>query len=397
MPAADSQDVVIVGTVRTPIGDFGGALRDIPAQELARLVFVEVLRRTGIAPEDIDEVIVGCAGQASDAPNIARVASLMAGIPKEVPGFTVQRNCASGIQAITSACQAIQAKDAEVCLVAGAESMSNIPYVLRGARFGWRLRHAQATDAVWEGLTDPVVDQIMGRTAENLAEMYGIGRQEQDEFAVESHRRAFRATREGRFREEMLPVSAPNRYGPPETVTQDECVKSNLTVQKLALYPPMFKEGGTVTAGNACSLSDGAAGALLMTAEKARRLGLEPEAYVRAYAYAGVGPEVMGLGPTKAVPLALTKAGLSLADIDLVELNEAFAAQYLAVERELSLNREITNVNGGGIALGHPVGCTGLRIVTTLLHEMRRRGASLGLATLCVGGGQGAAVVVERR
>ena len=391
------RDVVIVGSVRTPIGDFGGALREITAQELAKLIFGEVLRRGKLPPEEIDEVIVGCAGQASDAPNLARVAALMAGIPREVPGFTVQRNCASGFQALTSACQAIKAGDAEICLVAGVESMSNFPYVLRGARFGWRLRHAQAIDTIWEGLTDPIVDQIMGRTAENLAEVYRISRQEQDEFAVESHRRAFRATREGRFREEILPVAAPTRFGPPETVSQDECIKSSLTVQKLALYPPMFKEGGTVTAGNACSISDGAAGAIVLSAERARSLGLEPQGYIRAYAYAGVGPEVMGVGPVKAVPMALEKAGLSLADIELIELNEAFAAQYLAVERELSLDREITNVNGGGIALGHPVGCTGMRIITTLLHEMKRRGLSLGLATLCVGGGQGGAVVVERR
>lgn len=391
------EDVVIAGATRTAIGDFGGALREVPAHRLASLVLAEALRRAGVAGDAVDEVIVGCVAQSSDAPNLGRVAALLAGLPVGVPGFTVARNCASGLQAITSACQAIRAGDGDVYLVGGVESMSTVPYVLRGARFGWRLRHAQAIDGLWEGLTDPIVDQLMGRTAENLVEMYGISRQEQDEFAVESHRRAFRATREGRFRAEILPVEVPKPHGPPEVFAQDECVKANLSVQKLALYPTVFKEGGTITPGNASAISDGAAAMVVLSERRARELGVAPQAYVRSYAYAALGPEVMGLGPARAMPIALRKAGLQLADLDLLEVNEAFAAQYLAVEREVRMDRERTNVNGGAIALGHPVGCTGARLIVTLVHEMARRDVALGLATMCVGGGQGGAIILERR
>ncbi len=391
------ENVVIAGAVRTAIGDLGGALRDVPAHKLMSPLLAEALRRAGVPAAAVDEVIVGCVGQGSEAPNIGRVAALLAGLPQEVPGFTVARNCASGLQAITSACQAIRAGDGEVYLVGGVESMSTAPYVLRGARFGWRLRHAQAIDSLWEGLTDPVADQLMGRTAENLAEMCGISRQEQDEFAVESHRRAFRAVREGRFRAEILPFTVPKGHGPPEVFSQDECVKANLSLQKLALYPAVFKEGGTVTSGNSCAISDGAAAMVVLSEKRATSLGVRPQAFVRSYAYAALAPEIMGLGPAHAVPRALAKAGLTLGDLDLLEVNEAFAAQYLAVERELGLDREKVNVNGGAIALGHPVGCTGARLVVTLIHELARQDLALGLATMCVGGGQGGAIVLERR
>ena len=398
------EEVVIVGGVRTAIGSHGGAFRTITAQELAKIVMEEVLRQTGVQPEAIDDVIFGCIGQSSDAPNIARVAALMAGIPDSVPGFTVQRNCASGMQAITSAFQAIQAGDGEIFLVGGTESMSTAPYIVRGARWGLKLRHTTFVDTLWEGLTDPICNQIMGRTAENLAEMYGISREEQDAFAVNSHKKAFMATRMGKFREEIVPVTVTKKVAGQEVaredIVQDECINPALTVQKAALYPTVFKENGTVTPANACPISDGAAALIVMTAKKAQALGLKPWAYIRAYAYAGVPPHIMGIGPAKAVPKALAKAGLKLADIDLIELNEAFAAQSLSVGRELEKEGwdwNKVNVNGGAIALGHPVGCTGARIVVTLLKEMMRRDVQFGLATLCVGGGQGGALIVERR
>jgi len=398
------REVVIVGGVRTPIGSHGGAFRTVTAQELARIVMVEVLRQTGLQPGIIDDVILGCIGQGSDAPNIARVAALMAGVPDTVPGYTVQRNCASGLQAITSAFQAIQAGDGEVFLVGGTESMSTAPYVVRGARWGLKLRHTTFIDTLWEGLTDPICNQIMGRTAENLAEMYHISREEQDTFAVNSHKKAFMATRMGKFREEIVPVPVVKKVAGQEVareeITQDECINPALTVQKAALYPTVFKENGTVTPANACPISDGAAALVVMTADKARELGLTPWASIRSYAYAGVPPEIMGIGPAKAVPKALARAGLKLTDIELIELNEAFAAQSLAVGKELEKDGwdwNKVNVNGGALALGHPVGCSGARIVITLLKEMARRNLHLGLATMCVGGGQGGAIVVERR
>ena len=398
------KEVVIAGGARTPIGRHGGAFKDLTAQDLATRVIKEVLKRTEIDPAIIDEVILGCIGQSSDAPNIGRVAALMAGIPHEVPGYTVQRNCAAGQQAITSAFQAIQAGDGEVFLCGGVESMSTAPYLVRGARWGLKLRHTQFIDSLWEGLTDPVCGQVMGHTAENLAEMYGISRQAQDEFAVQSHKKAFMATRVGKFRDEIVAVEVKKRVAGQEVasefITQDECINAGLTVQKAALYPTVFKEGGSVTPANACPISDGAAACLVMTADKASELGLEPMAYVRGYGYAGVDPAIMGIGPAYAVPRALKKAGLKLTDMQLIELNEAFAAQALAVGKELEKdgwNWEIVNVNGGAIALGHPVGCTGCRIVLTLLYEMQKRDLTLGLATECVGGGQGGAIVLERK
>nr|MBC7245160.1 thiolase family protein [Chloroflexota bacterium] len=398
------KEVVIVGGVRTPIGRHGGGLKDITAQDLAARVIKEVLNRTKLDPALIDDVIFGCCGQLSDAPNLGRVAALMAGIPKEVPGYTVQRNCASGQVAITNAFQAIQAEDGEIFMCGGTESMSNAPYMVRGARWGLKLRHTTFIDSLWEGLTDPICNQIMGRTAENLAEMYHISRQEQDEYAVQSHKKAFMATRTGRFKDEIVPVEVKKKVAGQEVaselITQDECINPGLTVQKAALYPAVFKEGGTVTPANACPISDGAAACLVMTADKAKELGLEPMAYIRGYAYAGVDPAIMGIGPAYAVPKALKKAGLKLTDMELIELNEAFAAQVLSVGKELAQygwNWDKVNVNGGAIALGHPVGCSGTRIVVTLLYEMQKRGLSLGLATECVGGGQGAAIVLERK
>jgi acetyl-CoA C-acetyltransferase len=398
------KEVVIVGGVRTPIGSHGGAFRTLTAQHLAALVFREVIDRVGIDPKLFDDVILGCIGQQSDAVNIARVAALLAGVPVNVPGYTVQRNCVSGMESISGACQAIQAGDGEVYLCGGTESMSTSPYVVRGARWGLKLRHDTFVDTLWEGLTDPVCGMMMGYTAENLAMMYNISQEEQDKFAVLSHKKAFRATRMGRFRDEIVPVrvtkvAAGQEVGY-EDIVQDENINPTLNERKAALYPTVFKKGGSVTPANACPISDGAAAAIVMTADKAQELGLEPLATIRSYAYAAIPPEIMGLGPAYSVPKALKKAGLKLTDIDLLELNEAFAAQSIAVGIELEdqgWDWDKVNVNGGAIALGHPVGCTGTRLMVTLLHEMIKRDVSLGLITACVGGGMGGTIVVERK
>jgi acetyl-CoA C-acetyltransferase len=398
------KEVVIVGGVRTPIGGHGGAFRTLTAHHLAALVFREVIDRVGIDVKLFDDVILGCIGQQSDAVNIARVAGLLAGVPVNVPGYTVQRNCVSGMESISGAYQAIQAGDGEVYLCGGTESMSTAPYVVRGARWGLKLRHDTFIDTLWEGLTDPVCGMMMGYTAENLAMMYGFSREEQDKFAVLSHKKAFRATRMGRFRDEIVPVrvkkvAAGQEVGY-EDIVQDENINATLNERKAALYPTVFKKGGSVTPANACPISDGAAAVIVMTADKAKDLGLEPLATIRSYAYAAVPPEIMGLGPACAVPKALEKAGLKLTDIDLIELNEAFAAQSLAVGVELEdqgWDWDKVNVNGGAIALGHPVGCTGTRIVVTLLNEMIKRDVPLGVATACVGGGMGGAMIIERK
>ena len=395
-----AHDVVIVDGVRTPQGVFGGALKSLTAQTLGETVVRALLTRTNLKPADVEEVIFGCVGQGSDAPNIARVIALRAGIPNPVPAFTVQRNCASGLQAIVSACQNIACQDRDVQLAGGTECMSGAPYVSRDLRWGKRLRHSEMIDTVWEGLTDPVCGQIMGQTAENLVAECAISRAEQDRFALLSHQRAFRATREQRFKDELVTVMIPKRAMgrdlPPEPFTQDEGINPGLTEQLLGQYPPIFKEGGSVTSGNSCFNADGAAVVLLMSALKAKALGYTPLAKIRSYAFAGLEPERMGLGPALAVPAALKKAGLSLKDVQCLELNEAFAATFLACEKVMGFSRDITNVNGGAIALGHPVGASGTRIVVTLLHEMKRRSLSLGVATACVGGGQGAAIVFER-
>ena len=394
------KDVVIIAGARTPIGNFGGGLKDVSPQKLGELVVKEVLTRSGIDPNVVEEVIMGCVGQFSDAANIARVIALQAGLPITVPAYTVQRNCSSGLQAFANAFQNIQSGDADVQIVGGVENMSQAPYVLRGMRWGKRLRHTQCFDSLWEGLTDPTCDMVMGRTAENLAEDFKISREEQDKYSVESHRKAFRALREGRFKDETIAVTIPKtvagREVAPTVMNQDEGPNVGLSEQQLSLYPPIFKEGGSVTGGNSCPLNDGAAAALVMSADRARELGLTPMGRIRSHAFVGVEPTRMGIGPAHALPVAVKKAGMSQTDLDVIELNEAFASQYLACERALGLQRERVNPNGGAIALGHPVGMTGARLIITLLYELRRRNASLGAATMCVGGGQGAAMIIER-
>ena len=400
--AMNENEIVIVEGVRTPQGAFGGAFRDFSAQKLGEVAVRGLLERTHLDPALIEEVIFGCVGQGSDAPNIARVISLMAGIPKKVPGYTVARNCASGIQAIVNGCQNIISGDADVQVVGGAESMSSQPYVSRDLRFGKRLRNSEMVDSLWEGLTDPICGQLMGQTAENLVEEFKISRRDQDVYAAQSHQKAFRAAREGKFKDEIVSVSVPKKAAgkvmPPEIVSQDEGPNPALNEQTLALYPATFKENGTVTPGNSCTISDGAAALLLMSRKRANELGFkEVLGSIRAYAFGGVEPERMGIGPTVATPLALKKAGLTLKDIQLIEVNEAFAAQVIACEKVLGLDRNIMNVNGGAIAFGHPVGMTGARITLTLLNEMKKRKLKFGLATLCVGGGQGAALILERK
>lgn len=395
--------VVVIDGVRTPIGRHGGVLASVTAQELQAVAFRALLDRVELDAKRIDEVIVGCVGQYSDAVNVARVASLMAGLPVRTPACTIQRNCVSGMMALSIAYQAIQSGDGELYLCGGTESMSAAPYVVRGARWGLKLRHSTFIDSVWERLTDPVSGEVMGQTAENLARMYAIRREDQDRFAVDSHRKAAQARMDGRFLREIVPVAVETRVAGQrvlQQVTEDECIDSSPSMERAAAYPTVFRrENGSVTPYNACPLSDGAAALLVATEERARALGLAPRASLRAYAYAALPPEIMGLGPAYAVPKALARAGLSLGDIDLIELNEAFAAQCLAVGAELAddgWDWDTVNVYGGAIALGHPVGCTGARMVVTLLNALEQRQAALGLATACVGGGMGGALIVER-
>jgi len=391
------KEVVIVSAARTPIGDFGGSLKDVPALKLGVSAVEEVMRRVpGLDKAQIEEIIYGNCGQRSDEPNIARCIALEAGFPIETTGFTIQRQCSSAMQAITSGFQEITLGDAEIVIAGGVESMSSAPYVLKGARWGQRLQHGEMTDALWEMLMDPVHKIMMGETAERLAGKYNISREEQDEVATRSHVNALKAIDDGRFKEEIVPVTVVSRKG--ETVVDtDEHPRRDISRETLAKLKPVFRKDGTVTAGNASGLNDGAAAVVLMSADKVNQLGIKPLARIVSYAWAGVEPDLMGYGPVPATKRALAKAGMNLGQMELIEVNEAFAAQYLACEKLLELNREIVNVNGSGIGLGHPVGATGTRIVVTLLHEMARRGNKYGLATLCVGGGMGMTLILERQ
>ena len=396
--------VVLVDGLRTPIGKHGGVFRGLPAQHLMAQVFSALLDRVGLDRKLVDEVIVGCVIQDTDAVNMGRASALMAGLPVRTPGYTVHRNCTSGMMSVSAAYQAIQSGDGDVFLCGGTESMSTAPYVVRGARWGIRLRNTEFIDSVWEALIDPICGQVMGQTAENLATMYAISREAQDRFAVGSHQKAARAQQAGAFANEIVPVRVRRRVAGKtvhQDVVQDECVNPSLDMEQAAAYPTIFaREGGTVTPVNACPLSDGAAAVLVMSADKADSLGLRWRAAVRGYAYAGVPPEIMGLGPAYAVPKALSRVGLDLSDLGLIELNEAFAVQALAVGIELAergWDWERVNIHGGAIALGHPVGCTGTRFLITLLNAMEERDVSLGMATACVGGGMGGAMILERQ
>ena len=390
------QDVFIVSPVRTAIGTFGGMFKNILSNELAIPVVKAVLENTGIDPAQLDDVIFGNCFMRTDESNVARVTSLKAGIPHTVPAVTVQRQCSSSMQAAVFAAQKIRAGDAEMCLVAGVEAMSQAPYILKDARWGKRLTHGQMTDSIWEGLTCPNAGIIMGITAENLAEKYNISREEQDVIAYRSHMNATNAINTGRFKDEIVPVELPGRKGQTTVCDTDEHVRQDITPEGLAKLRPTFKKDGTVTAGNSSGINDGASAALIISEKKLKQLGLTPDARIVSHAVAGVEPELMGYGPVPATKKALDKAGMTLDQIGLIEVNEAFAAQYLACEKGLELNRDIVNVNGSGIGLGHPVGATGLRIIVTLVHEMKKRSVQYGLATLCVGGGMGKTVIVER-
>lgn len=389
------QEVVIAGAARTPIGDFGGSLRSVTAANLAVTAVEEALKRAFVQKEQVNEVILGNCLQPSDEPNIARCVALLSGMPKETTGVSVQRQCSSAMQALAMAYQEIVLGDAEIVVAGGVESMSTAPYLLKNARWGQRLQHGEMTDALWEMLMDPIHKIMMGVTAENLAEKYNITREEQDEIAYRSNMNAIKAIDEGRFKEEIVPVTIKGRKGD-TVVDTDEHPRRDISPESLASLRPVFKKDGTVTAGNSSGLNDGAAIAVLMSAEKARQLGVKPLGKIIGYAWAGVEPELMGYGPVPSTHKLLKKTGLTLNDIDLIEVNEAFAAQYLACEKLLGLNRDIVNVNGSGVGLGHPVGCTGARIVITMLYEMARRNLKRGLATLCVGGGMGMSIIVER-
>jgi len=397
----NDRDVVIVAAARTPIAKFGGALQSMRASHLAARVMQEVLKRAGgLDPALLDDIILGDCTQCFDEANTARTAALLAGFPPEVPAFTIQRQCSSAMQALNCGAQQIRCGDSEVVLAGGVESMSSAPYYLANARWGLRLMNQEVTDAVWEMLHSGSrlmgKPMIMGVTAENLAEKYAISRAAQDRLALESHQKAEAAIQAGRYQDEIMPVDVPGKKGKVTVFAQDEHPRFGLALGDLERLPPIFKKDGTVTAGNSSGLNDGAAAALIMSRARARELGLTPLARIVAHAVAGVEPRLMGYGPVPATEKALKKAGMTLDDIGLIEVNEAFAAQYLACEQGLGLDRTITNVNGSGIGLGHPVGCTGVRIVISLMYEMLRRGVETGLATLCVGGGMGMTTIIAR-
>jgi acetyl-CoA C-acetyltransferase len=390
------RDVVVAGAVRTPIGRFGGALSALTPAQLGAAAAREALSRAGVGPGQVDDVLFGCARQAGGGPNVARQVSWRAGVPQEVPAATINMACASSLKAIDLAFRAVRDGDAQVVLAGGVESMSRVPYLLPGARWGYRLGNQPLVDAMYQdGFLCPLSEMMMGETAERLAELYRVGREEQDAFALRSQQRAGRAQEQGRFDAEIVPVRVPAKKGE-EDMVRDEHPRPETTPATLAKLPPVFKpEGGTVTAGNSSGITDGAAAMVVMSAERAAELGVKPMGRVVGLASAGVDPRVMGTGVVPAVSRLLEKLALRLEDFDLVELNEAFAAQVIACDRELRLDPERLNVNGGAIALGHPIGATGARLVVSLLHEMARRRARRGLATLCVSGGMGMAAAFE--
>lgn len=388
--------VVLAGACRTPIGKFGGTLAGTPAAELGAIVIREAVARAGIKPEDVDEVIMGCVLQAGLGQNVARQAAVKAGIGVEVPALTLNNVCGSGLKAVNMAAALIQAGEADIVVAGGMENMSMAPYALPQARFGYRMNNGSLIDTmVNDGLWEAFNDYHMGITAENLAEKYGITREMQDEFAAHSQQKCEHALKLGKFDEEIVPVPVKVKNETVEFRT-DEYPRAGVTVESISKLRPAFKKDGTVTAANASGINDGAAAVVVMSEEKAKELGIEPLARIVATASAGVEPEIMGIGPVASTRKALEKANLTIGDMDLIEANEAFAAQSLAVGIELGWDPDIVNVNGGAIALGHPIGASGCRILVTLLYELRRRQGRYGLATLCVGGGMGVSTIVER-
>jgi len=391
------REVVIVSAVRTPIGSFGGCLKDVSAVQLGQIAAEAAMKRANVKPELIEEVIFGNVLQAGLGQNVARQVSVAAGIPECVPSFTVNKVCGSGLKAVQLAAQAIAIGDADVVLAGGTENMSAAPYLMNSARWGAKMGNAELIDTlVHDGLTDVFNKYHMGITAENLAEKFGFTREQQDDFAAQSQQKAEKAMTSGRFSEEIAPVPIPQRKGDPIVIDKDEYPRAGVTAESLGKLRAAFKKDGTVTAGNASGINDGAAALVLMSREKADKLGIKPVAVVKSFANAGVDPAIMGIGPVPATQKALAKAGLTINDLDLIEANEAFAVQALSVGKELNFDPAKVNVNGGAIALGHPIGASGVRVLVTLLHEMTKRQAKYGLATLCVGGGQGVAMIVER-
>lgn len=391
------REVVIVSAVRTAIGSFGGGLKDVPAVELGAVVIKEAVNRAGIKPEMVEEVIMGNVLQAGLGQNPARQAVIKAGLPVEVPAMTVNKVCGSGLRAVALAAQMIKAEDADIVVAGGMENMSRAPYLLNDARWGQRMGNGSLVDSmINDGLWDAYNQYHMGITAENIAEKWHLTREMQDDLSVKSQLKAEKAQKDGKFKDEIVPVIIPQRKGEPIIFDADEYIKQGTTIEKLSKLKPAFKKDGTVTAGNASGINDGAAALVIMSAEKAKELGITPLAKIVNYAQVGLDPAIMGYGPFYATQKALEKSELTIEDIDLVEANEAFAAQSLAVAKDLKFDMDKVNVNGGAIALGHPIGASGARILVTLLHEMKKRDAKKGLATLCIGGGMGTAMIVER-
>jgi acetyl-CoA C-acetyltransferase len=389
-------EVVIVSAVRTALGNFNGSLKNISAPELGATVIKGALEQAGVKPEQVDEVILGNVLQAGLGQNPARQAAINAGIPESVSSMTINKLCGSGLKAVHLATQAIIAGDAEIVVAGGMENMSQAPFLLKNGRDGFKMGDQKLIDSLLEdGLHCAFNHYHMGMTAENLCEKYGLTREEQDTFAAWSQEKAVQAIEAGKFRDEIVPVVIPQRKGEPLIFDTDEYPKKGTTAEKLARLRPAFKKDGSVTAGNASGINDGAAAVVVMSKKKADELGLKPLVTIKANASAGVDPRIMGIGPVPAVKKVLEKAAVSLEEIELIEANEAFAAQSLAVDKELHFNKDILNVNGGAIALGHPIGASGARVLVTLIHEMKRRKAKTGLATLCIGGGQGVATIVE--
>lgn len=390
------KEVVIVSAARTAIGNFNGGLAGLSAVELGTIAAKAAITRAGINPNEINEAIVGNILSAGLGQNIGRQISIHSGLPETSPAMTINKLCGSGLRAVSMAAQFIMLGDADIILAGGTESMSNAPYLLDKARTGYRMGHGQITDSmIMDGLTDAFNNYHMGITAENIAEQWNISREEQDAFAAISQNKAEAAQKAGKFNDEIVPVEIPQRKGDPIVIENDEFIKPGMTAEKLANLRPAFKKDGTVTAGNASGINDGASMLLVMSLNKARELGLKPLVKIKSYGNAALDPKIMGYGPVPATRQALLRANMTIDDIDLIEANEAFAAQSIAVVRDLKLNPEIVNVNGGAIALGHPIGASGARILTTLIYEMKRRNAATGLATLCIGGGQGTAIIVE--
>ena len=392
------KDAVIVSGARTPVGRFGGAFKDVSAPDLGSQAIKAALERAGITPDMVDEVVIGNAVQAAEAGYAARLASLKSGIPHDVPTIAINRQCSSGLEAINMAAQLIRTGEAEIAVAGGTENMSQVPYMIEyKARFdGLRMGNSTLVDGLTEGLGCPVNRYHMGVTAENVAERFGVSRKDQDELAFISHQRASTAASEGRFTNQITEIEVQQRRSDPVTISEDEGPRADTTIESLSVLRPVFKKDGTVTAGNASSINDGAAAVVMMSAERAAALGLKPRMKWHTRGVAGVDPAIMGIGPVPAVQKALGKAGMEVSDIDVIELNEAFASQALYCMRELNLDIDKTNPNGSGISLGHPVGATGAIMTVKLMEEMERSNANLGLVTMCVGGGQGVATVFER-